>query len=330
VSWLIDASWQAGVLALLVLIAETALGRRLPAELRHALWLAVALRLLVPPAVESPVAVTPPSPGVSPAAWAVAVWALGVALCGLALLWRTRSARAALLEQAAPLPPRLAAMAERASGRLGLRRPVRLLLGSRGPAAFGILRPTVVVPRRLVAALDDEALEHVLLHELAHVKRGDLLVQALFGAIHAVYWFHPLVWVACRRACAAREMACDATVAAVLRDATPRYRRTLLLAALLAEPAGAGAAAFRGRGAFLARVRALERETWRGRARRRIAAVALALLLLAAAAPGRLRIDAGGALRAQLARGLAEPEAHGCLELRRIFLRAIALETRNP
>jgi beta-lactamase regulating signal transducer with metallopeptidase domain len=320
VSFILANAWQAALVGAVALLAELLRARP---GLRHAIWLAFAARLVLPPSLESPVGLTPAAaaPG---GAWMAPLWIAGV-VTGALLAWLGAGrARAALLRGAVPLE---GDAVRRAAARLGMRRAPRVLVGETGPAAFGILRPAVVVPRRLVGALDPTALEHVLLHELAHVRRKDLVWQAIFLALNVLYWFHPLAWVARRRAYAARELLCDAAVASALGSAAP-YRRTLLRAALLSEPPGAGAAAFRG-GAFLARVRALDREPRAARAWRRLAAAAAGILLVAAAAPPPF--DEAGDLRARLAHALANPESHGCLETRHLFLRAVALELeKNP
>ena len=77
------------------------------------------------------------------------------------------------------------------------------------PFTSGILRPVVVVPTSALTTWTDERIRVVLLHELAHVRRRDCLVQAMSQVACAAYWFNPLTWVAARRLRAERERACD-------------------------------------------------------------------------------------------------------------------------
>jgi beta-lactamase regulating signal transducer with metallopeptidase domain len=102
---------------------------------------------------------------------------------------------------------------ERVSKVFGLRRPVTLLRSNRPGVVvtWGVLRPKVVVPAD-VSDWSPERIDVVLAHELAHVTRGDWLVQMIAEALKAVYWFNPLFWLICARLRHESECACDDAV----------------------------------------------------------------------------------------------------------------------
>ena len=94
--------------------------------------------------------------------------------------------------------------------RLGIDATPRLMRSEdvQMPFACGLVRPTIVLP----AESDDWDIERrraVLMHELAHIRRRDLLGHTLGRLACAVYWFHPLVWTAARRMRIESERACD-------------------------------------------------------------------------------------------------------------------------
>ena len=96
------------------------------------------------------------------------------------------------------------------SREIGLARQVRVLqaTGPAMPMTWGIRRPTILLPADANAWPLDRRRD-VLLHELAHVKRYDFLIQLIARIACAVYWFHPLVWLAATRLREERERACD-------------------------------------------------------------------------------------------------------------------------
>ncbi|PYQ29556.1 MAG: hypothetical protein DMF56_11360 [Acidobacteria bacterium] len=79
------------------------------------------------------------------------------------------------------------------------------------PLTFGFRRSTILLPESARAWSDDE-LRRALRHELEHVRREDWIAQLFARAVCALYWAHPLVWVAWRRFCFEAERACDDAV----------------------------------------------------------------------------------------------------------------------
>jgi len=116
-----------------------------------------------------------------------------------------------IIRSAEPLDgPRWTALLAEAADRLDLAELPRLVASDRAsvPFAFGARRSTIVLPAKALE-WSDERRHLVLSHELAHVKRRDFLGHALGRLACAVYWCHPLVWMAARRLRAESERACD-------------------------------------------------------------------------------------------------------------------------
>ena len=137
-------------------------------------------------------------------------WAAGVALAlaPLAFGWtrnrRLRSESTVIRDQT------LSETFESLRERLRIRGVVQLLESPRGivPMTWGTNRPIVMIPSAW-REWPEESQRLVLLHELAHVKRRDVVYQTLARFACAAFWFHPLVWYALRRLRIERELACD-------------------------------------------------------------------------------------------------------------------------
>ncbi|MBL7645296.1 MAG: hypothetical protein JNK74_03795 [Candidatus Hydrogenedentes bacterium] len=111
------------------------------------------------------------------------------------------------------------------------------------PAVLGVWRPVVLIPGDWLDTFDRDALGNILTHELAHIKRRDLLVGWMASCLTCCYWFHPLVWVAHLQLRREREMACDDMVLRSTRTDGKEYAGTILKGAEAADgmiPAGAG------------------------------------------------------------------------------------------
>ena len=266
--------WQSSVLIALMFGLELALRRKLRAAVRYALWLVILVKLLLPPSLalpsgvgwwvrpslrkptihrESAVMVSYPSdrseavgppritilpeirPALSLAAWGLLAWT-GVGL-GL-LIWMLIRWRQVTQEmrKASAAPDWLEAELRATCAGFGCRRhvQVKVLEPPESPALSGLFRPTLLVPRRLVEQLAPGEMRGVLLHELMHLRRGDIWINCAQAVLQIIYWWHPLLWLANARIRHVREEAVDDAVMLALRNDSGTYAPTLVAVARLA------------------------------------------------------------------------------------------------
>lgn len=139
-----------------------------------------------------------------------------------------------LTRTATPFPPALVKAMRH--WRATRRRPARLLASDRidGACAVGFWRPSILVSSRLVATLDLTGLESLVLHEQAHLRRGDDWLRLLQQIVLAVAGVHPAVWWLSRQIDQEREVACDRDVVARTGAPLP-YARALARIAAAAQ-----------------------------------------------------------------------------------------------
>ncbi|MEA2165586.1 MAG: hypothetical protein QOK37_3713 [Thermoanaerobaculia bacterium] len=235
--------WSSTIFLLLILIVLL-LGRtRLTAGARHALALIGIIKFAIPSAIFLPLLRlwSPRLSDDSRAAFALPLRVLGGAfpiatpasgrgswlpllllfwlLIAIALIARISLTRHRLVSlstrTALPPQPREVEALTRARRRVGVRRSIDLARSPvpEAPAVLRIFRPLIVLPPRGCEQLDDDELESLLCHECAHVSRHDNLLARIESLICALFWFHPLLWIAQRITAVERERACDEAVA---------------------------------------------------------------------------------------------------------------------
>lgn len=86
----------------------------------------------------------------------------------------------------------------------------------KSPAVYGIIRPKILISENIINRLTFEELRFVLLHEVTHIKRKDLIVNLFIMLLQVIYWFNPIIWYSLHQFKQDCEVACDATALTVL------------------------------------------------------------------------------------------------------------------
>ena len=331
---IVELSWQAGVLALVVMAARLAL-RRAPKWAICMLWALVAVRLVLPFSLQSPVSLQAEQSPVT-----AALYELPQTQEAAQKPDEVLSGGSA--EPVTPLPPTEIVAAQPVPAPkpvmtvsllaavwlagvvmmltymlvsyLGIYRRVRTAVrlednvyrcGSWGtPFVLGLLRPHIYVPE----GMDEADLPQVLAHERCHIRRGDHLVKPLAFLLLAVHWFNPVLWAAYILLGRDMENACDERVLRGL-DAPGRaaYSRALVSCAVRERPAAVCPLAF-GETAVKERVKnalSYKKPAIWAAVLLAVAAVIIAVCFLTS--PGRREPSAGGAWDAETLYDLRTP-----------------------
>jgi len=153
--------------------------------------------------------------------WLVLAWFTGVVVLLFRLVRGTLFAEHLRSKGTCAAPHDLNEAFKRIAQKLGVVRPVRLLVSSivEVPVVIGWFRPLVLMPVAALTGLAPRQIEALLAHELAHVLRHDYLVSVLQRVIEAVLFYHPAVWWVSNQLRMERELCCDDIAVAASGDA---------------------------------------------------------------------------------------------------------------
>lgn len=238
-------SWLAGNLAVASLLVLAVLLLRRPvaiwfgARAAYALWLAPALRLVLPPlpqfvstrqasggavdwVIETGQHANEAVPAL-PSLWLV--WGIGFAvMLAVRLLAHHRFLGAAVAKGQQYHSP-------------GIDIDVIATPAVDGPVATGLIHPLILVPQDFDARFTQEQQHFALWHEQLHHRRGDLWATAAALLVSSALWFNPLAWLALGAFRRDMEAACDAALlSSAGRAAAPAYAETILRCAARPVP----------------------------------------------------------------------------------------------
>lgn len=162
------------------------------------------------PVITKPNPVAVHGPTLSWQAWLMLAWIAGVIWTAGRIIWQGISL-GRRLRQTTVAEQALMQRVQDAASKLGLRRipSVRVIDLDISPFVCGLWRPSLIVPRELLSSFTVDQLDLVLLHELAHVRRRDLIWGWIPEIGRILFFFHPVVHFLCYQIRFERELACD-------------------------------------------------------------------------------------------------------------------------
>ncbi|HEU6447412.1 MAG TPA: M56 family metallopeptidase [Verrucomicrobiae bacterium] len=258
--------WQSSLLVAVIFALDLLLAKKLRASVRYALWLVVLLKLVLPPSLawptspawwihQTPAVVVKPQMAhytiaydsqplpenslpvvVSPKPVLAAKGRLllsAVAISAALLVWLLirwlQVLRHIWKADASEHLTGLVVGLKCWPGMKFLPDPVvKKTSNVMSPAVCGLFRPAILIPQSLADNFSDEQLRAVLLHELIHLRRGDIWMNCAQALLQIVYWWHPLLWLANARIRRLREEAVDDAVMLALEGNSEVYAPTLL------------------------------------------------------------------------------------------------------
>ncbi|QUI24268.1 DUF4830 domain-containing protein [Vallitalea pronyensis] len=147
----------------------------------------------------------------------VILWLVGLILIGSITLLHNCHIRYKIARSVPIEEHNMMTVLEACKEKLGITKKVHMkwVTGISSPAITGMLSPTILLPISYRENLPD-GLEIIILHELLHYKRRDVILLRLLTILQVIYWFNPLVWIAFYKMRQEMEMCCDESVLKII------------------------------------------------------------------------------------------------------------------
>ncbi|MBA4148139.1 MAG: SEL1-like repeat protein [Verrucomicrobia bacterium] len=188
--------------------------------------------------------------------WFVIAWLFGVSVLSIRFLtgwlYLRKLVRSGVADATGPLQKTLDDLKQR----LRITRTVELLKSAmvEVPTVIGWIRPVILLPASSLIGLTPGQLEAILVHELAHIRRHDFVVNLLQSMLEILFFYHPAIWWISKKVRHEREHCCDDVAVELSGDAVSYARALATLEALRHGPALALAASD---GSLLGRIQRL-------------------------------------------------------------------------
>lgn len=230
-NWLVVSSVEVFVLVGFILAFKAVFRKRLSPQWSYYIWIFALLRLVVlfvrcmwfAPAGSFEFASN---------CWVLFwLWVVGLFVVAGIQIWRVGCFFAFLKRLKPVTSPATLEVLETVKEQLGVRIGVRVFATSMvsSPALVGVFRPRILIPPGMDSKFTPSEQKFIFLHELAHLKRVDLVVKWIAFVFKTLFWFHPVVWFALWRVVCECEINCDFHALAHLNEKQKfEYAQTVL------------------------------------------------------------------------------------------------------
>lgn len=310
--WMGSMFWQVSLLIVIVTTLDMIIRKWAWPQVRYALWALVFIKLIIPPTWQMPTSIVSwiqpdieertlvqvgfsndpvenrqqlltvdeetkvRGEALNSKTWLLAVWIFGMIIFTILLFKKMMKFRNWYrVQPQESIPEWFNEILIKTCTRLKFKKMPKVVFFKdvKSPAVYGVFKQLLILPDGYLDRLSRDQAEHILIHELCHLKRGDLVVHWFCICLQLVYWFNPLLIWSYRQMRHICEICCDLSVANILREKSVAYRETLLHSArgLFAENMEPGLGflgIFEEPYRLVPRLKWLEKRSWEKRKRR--------------------------------------------------------------
>ncbi len=220
---ILSSSIMAGFLIILIFIIRRLFNKSLDPKLIYIIWFALIVRLAVPYFINSPINISNLFASILNKIevnyWMLFyIWIFGIVVLSLYTVATNIYFWFKVKDGKLFTDQKTLKILKECKEKLGVNTNISIIntSGVGIPAIFGVVRPWLLIPDNVLNNLPPENLRYVFMHELAHMKRKDIIVNWIVLILQIIHWFNPLVWFAFNKMRADREIACDSEVLAHL------------------------------------------------------------------------------------------------------------------
>lgn len=143
---------------------------------------------------------------------AALLWIIGVVILGVYIISVNIKFRSKLSNELKCKDREILKLLEECKLKVGLNCNIEILNTDlvKSPAVFGIKNPKLLLPTNIKQQIGYKELRYVILHEISHVKRKDIVINCVVSILQTLHWFNPILWYSFYIMREDKELACDA------------------------------------------------------------------------------------------------------------------------